>query len=510
MITSMLSVLYSFLCSFFVWLRKSSALSRIESGSIQPNNSERHSNCVFRDGDATLLQTLASPSPVDWDAVRKRIAAHPGEVSSSRTPTGQTPLCAAIDRDAPPRVIEEILSVHPRAARELVHWHSRLTPLYLAVARGASPDVVRLILDAYPAAASRPVFNGCLPLHASREIKTARMLIEAYPGGVGWRNEQGYLPLHRVSYAADSKADVVELLIEEGIKQNLGGKNGGGGVFLETAQGITPLSAVCCTITGGLEADEFRSISDVSFLSRSAQIKWSKLEAIVRAASEVQLSGKSNSFWPWRNPVGVADQRERKEKFHLLHSVIELNCPLLVVSFALRTNPTQSVELDVMGRSALSLAVQSRDTCGPITCLLLDSKQGGNPGAALVLDGSSRLPLHHAIQSGRGYDKTVRDIIRAAPKVLEIKDGKSGVYPFMMATMGSNEDVNLTFALLRKSPWLVRNCGMYAHAEQLQTGMGMAGLTLSCLLLPLVAVILHFVVQVIMETKQTPFLPLGL
>lgn len=455
------------------------------------------------DSGANLAEILDNDQ-VDWDAVENRIASHPEEASSPRTPGGgPTPLCVAIDRDAPPQVIAAILAAHPRAARELVNWHSRLTPLYLAVARVAPPKVVRLILNAHPAAASQPVFNGCLPLHAASDVETARMLIEAFPRGVSWRNSQGYLPLHRVSYAADSTPDVVELLIEAGSKQNLGGRNGGGGVFLETAQGITALSAVCCTITGGAEVDEFRSISEPALLSRRAQIKWGKLEAIVRAAMSTREGRKRN--WQWRSPTKLndVDQRESEQEFRIVHSVISLNCPFLVVSHALRTHPSQSAEQDELGRPALSLATCRGDTPGSIIRLLLDETEGGYPGAASIVDHFGRLPLHYAVQSGRSYDGTMKALIHASPQALETKDGNLGLYPFMMAS----HDVDLAYNLLRESPWLIRMAvGDDFRPRQIQakhngTGKRGALLITTGLLLPVIAVLLQFWINFL--TKHT-------
>lgn len=456
-------------------------------------------------GDGATLTQILDVDPVHWDTFQTRITSHPDEAASPCTPTGQTPLCAAIDRDAPLQVIAGILSAHPRAARDLVHAYSRLTPLYLAVARGASPDVVRLVLNAYPAAASQPVFNGCLPLHASADVETARMLIEAFPRGVGWRNEQGYLPLHRVSYAADSTPDVVELLIAEGRRQNLGGKNGGGGVFMKTAQGITPLSAVCCTITGGIEVDEFRSISDCSLLSRSARIKLGKLTAIVRAASDANATRNTTRVWPWTKSVGSqADQKESESKFRILHSVIKLNCPSLLISHVLRANPSQCREFDSMGRSALSLAAQRRDATDTIVAALLDPKLGGYPRAAATADRSGRLPLHYAASSRRSFDAAIRAIIEAAPGALEVKDGQSGLYPFMTAAVGNDSDVDLTYNLLRESPWLVsmpslNNSTSETHPMKLGTGIGRILVLQMWLLFPFIAFLLHFVVQFLDE-----------
>eukprot|EP00568_Trieres_chinensis_P016230 CAMPEP_0183320048 /NCGR_PEP_ID=MMETSP0160_2-20130417/65243_1 /TAXON_ID=2839 ORGANISM="Odontella Sinensis, Strain Grunow 1884" /NCGR_SAMPLE_ID=MMETSP0160_2 /ASSEMBLY_ACC=CAM_ASM_000250 /LENGTH=487 /DNA_ID=CAMNT_0025486657 /DNA_START=1 /DNA_END=1464 /DNA_ORIENTATION=+ len=453
---------------------------------------QRGGTAVDAGGRASLagptLIELLDADIVDWGAVVARVSSCPHEASLPRIMTGQSPLCLSIAREAPDSAIRAILDANPEAAQE-VHWHSRLTPLYFAVAQ-AGPEVVQMILNSHPPAARQAVFNGCIPLHAATDVDTARRLIDAYPRGIGRTNDQGYLPLHRVAYAGDPDADVVKLLITEGKKYNVGGRNGGGGVFVETRQGITPIAAVCETITGGFDVDEFRHVVVPGQLSRSARRKWNKLKTIFEAAQHANVDRKN-----YKKGEETSDQ----DIFRILHTAIELEAPDLIVQYILQTHSGQCVQQDSLGQTPLSIAASKKKNSENIIVKLLDPKCRGDVSAAGMMDKQQQLPLHRAIASGRGFHDAMRALIDAAPRALETRDGVTQLYPFMMAAVGADADVDLVYTLLKETPWLVKPNPRQSNT--ITPSLAMENIThnfvsvLMWILVPFVAIMLSFLFE---------------
>ena len=386
---------------------------------------------------------LFEDHPVDWDAVYSRLEICPSEASIPAYNSGLSPLCAAIERDAPPTVIRLLLTLNPSSTSD-VQGHTRLTPLFRAVARtraNQGSEVARLVLDAHPAAARLPIFSGDLPLHAARDAETAKVLLGAFPAAVGKKNRLGCLPIYRATYAGDSNAEVVKTLIEAGVAQRLGGFHGGGGVFVENEKGESPLTVIFDTVANGPDANEFRSVSDLLLLSPSAKNTWDKLGAIVVAASLAKARMKNVTA--------------EKFNFKVLNSVIELGAPDQVVHCALNTNHQECMEFNELGQSTLCIAAMRKETPTSIIKMLLEQENGGNI-AACKMDNFGRLPLHYAVASGRLYDDAMRAIIKAAPQALEIRDGITHLYPFMMAGLEKHCDIDLIYRLVTEAPGLLQ------------------------------------------------------
>lgn len=75
------------------------------------------------------------------------------------------------------------------------------------------------------------------------------------------------------------------------------------------------------------------------------------------------------------------------------------------------------------------------------------------PDGARALDKDFKMPLHWAIETGKQWNEGVQSLVKAAPLALGTRDGKLGVYPFMMAAMIGNLD--LTLELLLENPMMV-------------------------------------------------------
>ena len=81
------------------------------------------------------------------------------------------------------------------------------------------------------------------------------------------------------------------------------------------------------------------------------------------------------------------------------------------------------------------LTISATDVSGCAITVLMKELIRLDPSLATLPDPSrgTRLPLNVAIESGRTWYDGVREFFHAAPQVLQLRDGTSGIYPFMLA-----------------------------------------------------------------------------
>ena len=133
--------------------------------------------------------------------------------------------------------------------------------------------------------------------------------------------------------------------------------------------------------------------------------------------------------------------------------------------------------------------------------MLLNRRNGGHSSAAGKLDMLGRLPLHHAVVSRRQYDNAIKAIIKAAPQALEIKDGITHLYPFMMAAVGKDSDIDLIYRLLAEAPGLMEPLVAQTEKKNQQISTWRMFHYFEAIpmwiLLPLVAVTLNIIAEII-------------
>jgi len=71
------------------------------------------------------------------------------------------------------------------------------------------------------------------------------------------------------------------------------------------------------------------------------------------------------------------------------------------------------------------------------------------PAAARTLNSKKQLPLHVALQRGRPWHEGLSDLVDAAPQALTTRDLNHRMYPFMLASVGKNYNLDTAFELLR-------------------------------------------------------------
>jgi hypothetical protein len=410
----------------------------------------------------TRLIDLLDPliSPVDWEVVADLALANPN-VLLERDCLRQTPLFLALQRDAPPFVIQAFLQACPEAAQEV--QRIGLMPLHLAVARGSDPQSVKHLLHACPQAASRQMSDGCVPLHFVRNVETARLLIQACPMALRIPNNAKYLPLHRVAYASYSSPELVQLLVDtehdtmasfSSTKTNMHSTTMHpmmSQLLARTCHGISPLDAACEMIERDLRHGDPVCL-----------VKWNKLVILAKAVHNLQQAQPQphNTETSTTTTMSLLQGIPDDQSFSILNIILQsINEPSLrIIRYILtKKHPEQRAFLDQQGRSALAIAASRRDM--PMDILLFLIRDKVLRKMALVMDHQGRFPLHLAAATGRSVDAGLKELWKAAPVTLTLLDPTTGLYPCLLAAMEREGDegcsLDTIFSLLRETPWLI-------------------------------------------------------
>lgn len=161
------------------------------------------------------------------------------------------------------------------------------------------------------------------------------------------------------------------------------------------------------------------------------------------------------------------------ETWSLLHSACAVSCPLAVVRLACQEDPDSLNVYDVHARR-LPLHYAAARTGYRATVPVGVSREQrtlSEPSPAMevaamfveatrVVDEDMQLPLHIAIDTAKREkeeeeEEIVMELLRLYADSLERRDGKTMLYPFLLAAEGPDASLNLTFVLLRKQPTLV-------------------------------------------------------
>ena len=68
-----------------------------------------------------------------------------------------------------------------------------------------------------------------------------------------------------------------------------------------------------------------------------------------------------------------------------------------------------------------------------------------------------RLPLHLALSTGKGWNEGIKDLVEVHPDSLIFPVPQCKLYPFMLAGVDDNCDLDTVYELLRYNPGLIRD-----------------------------------------------------
>ncbi len=333
-----------------------------------------------------------------------RARSHPQEVSWRDPRNGGTALHHFCRFHFSVDVVRALLSVEDKVASIQDKFGN--TPLHIACWNGNSSEIIELLVRAHRDAAKLPDHRGRRPLHVACSscptptVDTLSLLLQADPDALTAPDVYGHTPLALLCQKYETRLQLA--------------------------------------LTGELTEDEVCQGVLGQF--------WTQLRILLEAN------------WKRRFPGDEPDWR-------FLHSLTHFpGCPRILVELAIKMHPDQ-VRERIYGYLPLHLAaacpdnsIMKNDDRYCITKLLTLF-----PEAAQRKDGSGRLPLHLAIESGKSWESALKILFDAFPfAVMEI-DERHALFPFMLAAAknrdGSSEfrDCQLTtiFELLAASPNLV-------------------------------------------------------
>eukprot|EP00551_Chaetoceros_affinis_P011790 CAMPEP_0203673014 /NCGR_PEP_ID=MMETSP0090-20130426/10353_1 /ASSEMBLY_ACC=CAM_ASM_001088 /TAXON_ID=426623 /ORGANISM="Chaetoceros affinis, Strain CCMP159" /LENGTH=479 /DNA_ID=CAMNT_0050538527 /DNA_START=86 /DNA_END=1525 /DNA_ORIENTATION=+ len=338
-------------------------------------------------------------------------------------------------------------------------------------------EVIMMILDTRPDTSMQLCGDGRLPLHRCKDVQIAQRLIDIYPEGLGVvTKKHGYLPLHGACSDSTTSPDVVELLIENGVRNKVGTSIGNGhhcgGLLVKDLHGDIPIKIIFRRVLFLKSSSSSSSFSDETL--------WKKLCIVVKA-TYLAMHGL-----PCINPSPKSkdniDSYSEHGDIPLVHAIIECGGHTNLVKYTLQLHPEQALWRDRDGRTPLSIACAKNETNNEIINLLIDSKnvdikgtEDGHGGdnhkngskieekkvvqgraAACMADTKGRLPLHLAVASGRTLKNGVELIADAAPLAMQTRDIQTGMYPFQLASIPNykwdNTCIDTIYSMVRSVP----------------------------------------------------------
>ncbi len=274
-------------------------------------------------------------------------------------------------------------------------------------------------------------------------------------------NTHGYLPIHGTCSESSTLPSVVKLIIEKGIQNkigtNIGNDNYCGGLLVKDRHGDFPVKIL------------FRRLVFLKHELDQDSDLWKKLCIVVRA-TYLAMHGI--------RPYDAQNERD----VPLVHAIIECGGQTSLVRYALGLHPEHILLRDLEGRVPLSIASSKVDANPEIITLLLEEEKknamyqidqtSSSPVvvrkkvAASMADKKGRLSLHKALESGRTLKNGVDLIANAAPQAMETRDIKTGMYPFMLASIPNykwdNTCVDTIYSMIRSVPHVMQK---YCHEE---------------------------------------------
>jgi len=407
-----------------------------------------------------------------WVAALQRIATHPRETQQVGI-QGRTPLHVACDHDAPPALVQALLSAWPEGAERVGTSH--MNPLHITCSSPhASVDVVRVLLagcgDSLVITGAKDV-DGDTPLHAAcrcaAPMDVLVTLLQANPITVTWKDYEGLNPLMRlwVRYF---------VLVGEQIISN---------------------------------------IKEPRDLNEDLVEAWEKSLLLLRVMSAMERRPGGSGCVVGGDSGGSASDRQQGQQqrlqqqhpFRTVHAASSVDCPRCVVRIARVLFPGELLRRDEYNRLPIHIAAAApvyavHDLRGegftiddamfddydpnvppeqgvpPVVNRrpppqrekkesqskykepsVIDILLGGASAAAAERGPHGQLPLHVAIMRGKTLDEGVQALVEAYPDALTAPDNQTNLYPFMLAaSVGRGRgDCTTIFALLRAAPDLV-------------------------------------------------------
>jgi hypothetical protein len=337
-------------------------------------------------------------------------------------------------------------------------------PLHIAVTMRASPDVVAHVVQSEPDAASIPDRCGLTPIcwtwirfvideikRADRESTTENAIV-AQPTAVK-KSKRRFLP----------------------------------NAYVEFNEKLT--SDIASSVTEFMNETDMRRLHHIRDMNNNIERRslWSKLSNLLPSAAKAFAYNDKTSM----NMLGRLDTITQ---WSPVHAASYISCPRAVLFAALYNCPSQSwKQVDELGNLPIHYAAArqgySKSLPIGVTFSPHELKERSSvfdlvplyPDCTKVVNCSGQLPIHIAIDKDKEArmsnsifnqkekkrlkrsetkdsiaDSPLLFLARADTESLEIRDGKTNLYPFIQAAAGDGASLDIIYCLLIKNPSLVK------------------------------------------------------
>jgi len=346
----------------------------------------------------------------DWEAVQERISSHPKEASEKDCIHQLFPLDIALKSELKQKIPLQIYS----SMIEANPYNVGESSISLIKQSFPSPYTIELL---------QQMLNVGVFIDEQRILEVAltqgnddavKVLLERAPHAVKAKSPKtGRLPLHVACQVG--KPEIVELILDLGVKHDVGGPFGAGGIYEKDFMCDTPLGIIIHEMNNPFETEASRNLRTC-------------------AATAYLVRGDTNYF-----PI--------------LHTALFISTPVAferVLAIAKEFDEYLS-GTDLYGRTALVKAIHFKKE-HPHSKKLISTLLGWSlKSLACVRDGAGRLPLHIAAEMDLEWNNGLEDIVHANIAALGDPHSVTGLYPFMIASL----QLESAYFLLREKPEVI-------------------------------------------------------
>lgn len=426
--------------------------------------------------DSVLLALVQSYA---WADTMARIQSHPDECKAVGV-QGRTPLHVACDHDAPAMVVEALLKAYPEAS--LMVGTSNMNPLHITCSsQHANIQVVNTLLESgHASQTSMRDVDGDTPLHAAcrcgAPIHVIRVLLEANPNVVDERDYEGLTPLLRlwVRYFVILGDDVIEgVRGEADLQQN---------AELGEAWRKTELLLRCAHLGSLGRADPTRGCklpANYTFRAVHAAAAVDCPRPVVKIATILHPEQVTQWDEMGMTPLAIAARAPIFKVHDLSDDGYELEDQIHGDNSSQYDededermdddgdgdddannddgDSTMNGRLGTEASNTNNMPMQSeRTSSGNQHPSVIQILVKANPRAATIPSRpDNRLPLHHAVASGKQWKQGIQTILDVYPDASSRMDTTTGLFPFLQAATIDQPDCSTILELLRADPSVV-------------------------------------------------------
>ena len=415
---------------------------------------------LIRKWPSLLMRLMSEAEDDEWEEVYQRILSHPNEIAIQGRNGGMHALHAACVRYPPVRIVRALLEANADIA--LVPNFSGETALHLA-SYSASEEVQQLVIRAAPKAATIPDQYGDLPLHfAARNGATLGLmeeLIRAAPETISKANQRGVTPFWLLPRSYLEAESLEEILLEDDEDDDYDDDD----AYLDDFMLLVLFlkysyfggAASTMKESFGVEPDDYAKWM-VHAAASTPSCPREVLRFLCRLFPQASLEYDHNGFTPLLCSVQTEEMEDPKAWDEAEDGFRE---PVEAVEVELQDAagdqpvPAETTALHVGDSDFIEHVVKNAQPDEHDSEAAVDILLEWSPRSIVKVDRAGRMPLTHALLSGRSW-KVILKLIAACPRALEQRDATTGFYMFQIAAMHC-DDLDTIFTTVRGLPQLL-------------------------------------------------------